>query len=222
MSDLKKHSILKIIAGILFIMTMSVTAFPWWYANHSGRGFDGDGESSISLEDYVIEGAGYFLDSYANTLVFMKKTELSGREGMDYQESALLLDRALKSMEQANNTYIHLKELADGTPYNPGVIDALKRFDYDAFRETNGLDIHDRIFARVMEHLGKGDIRSIYGDIIVDTGNILNLLKRVKEQVDAGLFPSSADVWKLQRTYSDSLRFGQCVARVFEIILAAN
>jgi hypothetical protein len=56
----------------------------------------------------------------------------------------------------------------------------------------------------------------------VDTGNIPDLLKRVKEQVDAGVFPSSADVWKLERTYSDSLRFGQCVARVFEIILAAN
>jgi hypothetical protein len=214
--------ILKKAAGILFIIALTVNAFPRWYVNGSDRGFEDPGKSSaaISLEAYVVQGAGYFLDSYAHTLLFMKKLEWSGKNGAVDPESALLLDNALKSMELAHDAFSELKRLADTTPYNTAVIDALCKFDYDDFRAAYGIE--DKTFDRVRYYLSNGDIRSVYGDIVTDTGTIVKLLKEIKEQVDTGAFPSTWDVWKLDRTYSAAERFGQYTARVFDAIGTMN
>lgn len=216
--EMNWKKILKKAAGFLFIIALTVNAFPHWLANGSGRGFEDPGESSaaISLEDYVVQGAGYFLDSYAHTLLFMKKLEWSGKNGAVDPGSVPLLDRALKSMELAHHAFSQLKRLADITPYNAAVIDALCKFDYDGFRAAYGIE--DKTFDRVRDYLSKGDIRSVYGDIVTDTGTIIELLKEIKEQVDAGVFPSTWDVWKLDRTYSAAERFGQHTARVFDAI----
>lgn len=218
MNIIKKRFFLEMAAVILITAVLGVDAFPHWYVNGSGKGFDGPGENSaaVSLEAYVVEGAGYFLDSHAHTLLFMKKLEWSGKNGMVDAEAALLLDNALNSMEQAHAIFSELKGLADTTPYNTAVTDALRKFDYDAFRAAHGID--DKIFDRVRDCLGKGDIRSVYGDIVTDTGTIIELLKRVKDRVDAGVFPSNWEVWKLDRAYSDSQRFGQYVSRVFDAV----
>ncbi len=215
---MNRKKILKKAAGILFIFALSVNAFPHWLANGSGKGFEDPGESSaaVSLESYVVEGAGYFLDSYAHTLLFMKKLEWSGKTGVVDAESILLLDRALKSMELAHDAFSQLKRRADTTPYNTAVTDALRKFDYDGFRAA--YDIRDKTFDTVRDYLSKGDIRSVYGDIVTDTGTIIKLLKEIKEQVEAGTFPSTWDVWKLDRTCSAVERFGQHTARVFDAI----
>lgn len=222
MKIIKKRFFLEMAAVILVTAVLGIDAFPRWVANTSGKGFDGPGENSaaISLEAYVVEGAGYFLDSHAHTLLFMKKLEWNCKSGMVDAEAALLLDKALKSMEQAHAAFSELKRLADTTPYNTAVTDALRKFDYDAFQAAYGID--DKIFDRVRDCLGKGDIRSIYGDIVTGTGKIIQLLNRVKDRVDAGVFPSNWDVWKLDRAYSDSQRFGQYVSRVFDTVEVGN
>jgi hypothetical protein len=215
---IKKRFFLEMAVVILMTAVLGIDAFPRWYVNGSGKGFDDPGENSaaVSLEAYVVEGAGYFLDSHAHTLLFMKKLEWGGKNGLVDAEAAPLLDSALKSMEKAHATFIELKGLADTTPYNTAVTDALRQFDYDAFRAAYGIE--DKTFDRVREYLGKGDIRSVYGDIVTDTGTIIELLNRVKDRVDAGVFPPNREVWMLDRAYSDSQRFGQYVSRVFDAL----
>jgi hypothetical protein len=70
----------------------------------------------------------------------------------------------------------------------------------------------------VRETLVKGDIRAVYGLIITDAETIIKRLNQVKSQVDAGAFPSTWDVWQLDRAYSDSARFGQYVSRIFDAL----
>jgi hypothetical protein len=215
---MKSKLVVKTFVGILFIVWLGTSAFPVWYVNKSGGGFVDPGVStaSVGLEDYVVKGAGYFLESYADTLLFMKKLEVGAENSLKDADTALLLDTALKNMEQAHKTYLELKRLADITPYNTAVTDALIKFNYDGFQAAYSID--DRVFDRVRETLGKGDIRAVYGLIIIDAETIIKRLNRVKSQVDAGAFPSTWDVWQLDRAYSDSARFGQYVSRIFDAL----
>ncbi|MDQ1355074.1 MAG: hypothetical protein QG657_5383 [Acidobacteriota bacterium] len=215
---MKSKKFLRMFVGILFIVWLGSSAFPWWTINRSGSGFEAPSglTATINLENYVVQGAGYFLDSYANTLLFMKKLELGGESSLKEADTSLLLDVALKNMEQANKTYLELKRLADITPYNVSAIDGLMKFDYENFRTV--YDIEDKSFDRARAFLGKGDIRAIYGAMVYDTETILKLLLRVKAQLLAGTFPSTWDVWKLDRAYSDTARFGQYVSRIFDAL----
>lgn len=219
---MKSKIFLRMFVGILFILVLGSSAFPWWTVNRSGSGFEEPigTVAAISIENYVVNGAGYFLDSYAHTLLFMKKLELGGESSVKDTDTVLLLDTALKVMEQAHKTYLELKSLADATPYNISVIDGLIKFDYDNFRTVYGIE--DKNFDRARDYLGKGDIRSVYGALVSDTEIIIRLLLKVKAQVSAGTFPSTWDVWKLDRAYSDTARFGQYVSRVFDSLDAAG
>lgn len=219
---MKSKPLIKVFIGILFILTLGSAAFPCWLANGSGRGYEEPlGKYTAgSFEGYVAEGAGYFLDSYAHMLLFMKKLEVGGENSVKDTDTALLLDAALKSMEQAYKTYVELKRQADATPYNLAVIDGLLKFDYENFRTAYGIE--DKSFDRARDYLGKGDIRSVYGAMVADTEIIFRLLLRVKTQVSAGTFPSTWDVWKLDRAYSDTARFGQYVSRVFDAMDGAG
>jgi hypothetical protein len=209
----KKYSILRVLLGIIMIIFLNLNSFSWWYANHTNNAYGGDGESSPAMSGLIIDGAGYFLESYANTLIFMKKIEWSGKTALDYNELKNLVDKALDNMKSANETYVFLKQAADAAPYNPAVIDALKHFDYDGFKEANSLN--GDIFNQVKGYLVKGDIRGAYARILLDTENLIILLERIKVQVDAGDFPVIGDVWNLNHAYSQSLLFGHYLSRVF-------
>jgi len=119
-------------------------------------------------------------------------------------------------MEQARYTYKLLKETADNTPYNPAVIEALKDFNYDLYRETNGLN--KEIFTGVKSYLSSGRVTGIYGKLLADMGIMVDLLQTVKKSIDKNLFPPVGAVRQLNHTYSTSLLFGQYVASIFEAL----
>lgn len=219
MGHQKTKTMSRIIIGVLILILFKFNTFSVWYVNGSEGGFVGSGDENdtgTTIGDYVVDGAGYFLESYTNILDFMKKVEWSQKQVVSNDELVKLLDTALDNMKQANQTYIGLKQLADTTPYNYAVIDALKSFDYDGFQVEKNLN--DGIFTGVRNYLAKGDIRGIYGKIIADTEQIVVLLNRVKENVNAGVFPPLKETWKLNQSYSQSLLFGQYIAQIFDCI----
>jgi hypothetical protein len=219
MSDLKNFKILRILLVITALLIFTTNSFSLWYANGSGGAYggsgDGDGLGATSgqIDQYIVEGAGYFLDSYSYTLQFMRKVELADHQGLNYPELSQLLDTALVNMQQAMDTYKLLKETADITPYNPEVIEALKNFNYDLYGETNGLN--KEIFAEVKSYLIKGQVREIYGKLLSDMGIMIDLLQKVKKNIDKNQFPPVRTVRQLNQVYSISLLFGQYVAAVF-------
>lgn len=219
---MKNKTVINVFIMIFLLVALSNFAFPWWTVNNSDSAFTEPmgKEVGISLENYIVTGAGYFLDSYAHTLLFMRKLELGGESSVKDEDTLLLLDAALKSITQANQTYLELKRRADNTPYNQPVIEALSTYDYEDFRLANGIE--DKVFDRARDFLAKGDIRSIYGAMVDDTDSICKLLLRVKTQVNAGAFPLTFDVWKLDQAYSGTERFGQYVSRVFDAVTAAG
>jgi hypothetical protein len=122
------------------------------------------------------------------------------------------VDKALKNMESARETYCNLIRIADNTPYNQAIIEKLKSFDYEAFQEENGLNSF--VFSYVKAYLGNGEIRKLYYDFSSTIEKIIGLLKQVKGQIDAGNFTPVKEIWKLNGLFSESLLFGQYVSQV--------
>jgi len=219
MSYLKRKSFIIILLGISFLILINTNAYPWWYINGSGVGYGGGDDSTnesvstTAIGDYIVDGAGYFLDSYDKTLIFMKKAEWYEKQVVSNDELINLLDNALEQMKLAYTTYVSLNQLAYSTPYNPVVIEALKNFNYDGFQAEYNLN--SEIFADVKNYLCKGDIRGVYRKVMWDTAQLIGLLNRVKEKLEAGVFPPLKEVWKLNQAYSQSLLFGQYISQVF-------
>ena len=203
-------------------MMITTNSFSLWVSNGSGTAYDGGGEglntstSTAQIGQYIVEGAGYFLDSYSYMLQFMRKVELADSRELNYPELSQLLDAALVNMQQARDTYKLLKETAGITPYNPEVIEALKGFNYDLYCETNGLN--KEIFTGVKSYLINGRVTEIYGKLLADMDTMIYLLKLIKKYIDINLFPPVKAVRKLNQTYSTSLLFGQYVADIFEAL----
>lgn len=212
MSHLKKFLKLKIIVGIGILVFLSQYTFSHWVVNSLPIIYDGSDDSINSLDNYVIDGAGYFLEAYSNTLLLMKKIEWTGKAGLNTHDMNLLVDNALENIESAREAYVNLTRAADNTPYNPVIIEKLKNFDYDAFQKDNGLN--PGVFSSVKAYLATGDIRKLYYDFSSTVEEISGLLKQVKEQINAGNFAPVKEIWKLNGLFSESLLFGQYVSQV--------
>lgn len=222
MRYLKKFTILRILMVIIALSIFNTNSFSLWVSNGSETAYNGGDEysdtskSTSQISQYIVEGAGYFLDSYSYTLRFMRKVELAGSRELNYPELGQMLDAALVNMQQARDTYILLKETADITPYNPVVIEALKNFNYDLYCEINGLN--KEIFTAVKSYLINGQVTGTYVKLLSDMGPMVDLLQEVKKNINNNLFPPVKAVRKLNQIYSTSLLFGQYVAGVFEAL----
>jgi hypothetical protein len=217
---MKKQTILRIFLVVFTLFFLSVNVFGVIWANDTDTGFDDPGggkAANITIRQYVIEGAGYFLDAYSDTLLFLNKIELAELNGVDYTELSLILTRAIDHMTDARTTYINLKQKADQTPYNQHIITELMNFNYNEFQQVNALNIV--IFEQVTGYLKKGDIRGIYNHLLLDIEDIFNLLIAIKAEVDSHVFPGISNIWQLNHTSSQSLVFGQYVSMVFHDIL---
>ncbi|UCH97374.1 MAG: hypothetical protein JSV88_11125 [Candidatus Aminicenantes bacterium] len=212
---------MKRIILIMVLMTALFTGqlFAFVYANHSCGAYnacesDGYRGAGSSIGVLIIEGAGYFLKSHSEMLMLLNKVELSELTGPDYPGMQTLVNNALDNMEKASETYKNLIAAAKETPYNPEVITKLIMFDYETFRETNGLN--KDIFSRIKKYLAKGDVTGVYVLLESDMALIIQQLKVVQSSMDAGVFPGISLLWRLNQKYSESLLSGQYTAEVFE------
>ena len=218
---------------ILFIMVcvfvlFNIKSFAAVWGNWSDCSYRGEcdgGEATslimvpmnTSMHMYIVEGAGYFLNSHSNFQAFLSRVEMSEINGADFNELREILYKTIEDMEKAREAYYNLKIKADNTPYKENVIDELRAFDYDSFREANGLI--PLIFEKVKGYLSKGDVRGVYANGLSNTETILEKLYTVKESVDADQFPDIKDLWRLSQFYSENQGFGQYTSEVFRTIL---
>ncbi|MCX6584535.1 MAG: hypothetical protein NT166_30560 [Candidatus Aminicenantes bacterium] len=216
-----KQIVLTVTLGILVSFIFTGNLLSLVIANESQRGFDNPPvapgvagiEISSTIENYVLRGAGYFLNGYADTLLFLNTVELAKLEGLQYDSLTKIIGDAAADMENAYTTYAALVQEAAQTPYNPDVIRQLEILDYKGFMEKNNLN--PVIFKKVEGYLSKGNVRGVYYYLYTAVESILPVQYRVKAAVEAGKFPAVADLWLLGQTYSETLLFGQYVAQIF-------
>jgi hypothetical protein len=210
----------------IIIITVLMTALftgqllAFMYANGTCKAYDdceqpaGARAAGPSMGVLIMDGAGYFLKSHSYMLMYLNQVELAELYGTDYPGMQVLVKDALDNMQKADETYKSLIAAAKQTPYNPEVIAKLIMFDYDTFRETNGLN--KDIFSRIKKYLVKGDVTGLYVLLEADMASIIEQLRAVKASMDAGALPGISLLWRLNQTYSESLLAGQYIAEVFK------
>jgi hypothetical protein len=225
---IKRYFVLFFLVVCLVLMA-NTSGFALMKANDSDSAFVGGGNkesqnfapdstsTGSAIKDYLIEGAGYFLDSYSETLAFLKQVEVEELQGVDFAQLKVRVANAILYMEKANVAYINLKNLADSTPYNPEIIALLQTFPYTQHRLDSNLI--KSIFKEVQNFLQAGDVRGSYGRMLQDTVDILDVLYTVQTSVNNNQMPDGPSLWTLNQYYSQSLLFGQYMAGVFAEIL---
>lgn len=229
MTIIKSNLLKKLILGSFVLLLFQINIFSFWAINYSQTIFNSNNSttgpsangsiyksSGSSLENYIIQGAANFLDSYNYTLQYMKKTEAMPLEGVNPVELKELLTSALASMKQANESYVSLKNLADRTPYDLDKVIALKGFNYEKYLRNNSKYLNKELFKDVKSYLSDGDVRGIYRKMVSDTAQIIVILNRLISATESGAILCLEDTWKVNQLYSQFLLFGQYVAQIFE------
>jgi hypothetical protein len=213
MTNSKKLTSMALIG--FFLLAVSVVALDARVKiNMSELSFESTGtESTESIGNYIIVGAGYFLNSYSDTLLFLNRVEMSDLDGADYNELQLILYRSMENMNNARKTYSRLREIAGRTPYKQDIVKRLMTFKYAGLQKEKNLN--RPIFDEVKSYLKNGDTRGIYARALAATEQILQLQQTVNAAIDSGRLPEITDLWRLNQLYSDALLFGQYVSEVF-------
>jgi hypothetical protein len=208
----------KIVAILILLMLVNVTHAAM-ILNYSCTAFTEqcttsvDRSNGITIGEFIVVGGGYFLESHSNMKMLLSQVELSEIRGIDYAQTRDSLYRAIDKMERANTIYLALKNLAEEIEYSPEVVNRLTGFDYDGFREAFALN--PTIFKKVEDLLNKGNVRGIYNEIFIETGNILEQLYMVRDRMEANMFPAVSNLWRINQKYVEVELFGQYVAEVF-------
>jgi hypothetical protein len=211
----------KALMGTFILMIFSMNIFSYILQNGSGQGYpDGDGDKSsvnnISIENYVIQGAGYFLQASSCIQSLLNRVEMQDFNGFYFSELEQLVYRAYFNIILARMAYEQLIQLAESTPYNREFISQLKGFDYRSFMEKNGLNAV--VFNKVREYLEKGDITGSFKHTYSNLCALENLLWAIKKGIEVNQTPELSLLWKLNETCAETSLFGSYAARIFNAI----
>ena len=169
-----------------------------------------------TIKGYVVEGAGYFIESYSDFVLFLNKIEIGELGSLNYNELKMILDKAIGKMEDTKNIYCELKQKADHTPYNPKVINELLAFNYGNFQIKNHL--LEPVYNNVKHYLCRGKIREMYGERISQIERILSIANMIKSKIEVSELPGSSVFHDLNEVCSQSLLFCQYASMVFQEI----
>jgi hypothetical protein len=186
-------------------------------ANYSENSFVNPDIESIPLNIHIVNGAGFFLKSYADTLLLLNRIETADIHGVDYNELQGLVNSAIENMQRVKEAYTNLKQAADRTPYNTGIIIKLLSFDYSGFKQDNGFNPF--VFKRVEYYLGRGDVRGFYGHLLSASVDISTRLDTIKASIDAARFPGIENLWRINQVFSQTVLFGQYGSSIFKNVL---
>jgi hypothetical protein len=229
---MNKQSFLKLIMGIfLSIGIMISSLFPYIWGNYTGSTFYGPGSmpglsnpfsgTGNGLTDSAIAtGAGYFLKAYSDFLLFSNRIEISGQNGIDYSDLSSIINDAVSNLEQTAKVYGTLNRYASITPYNTIIIDKLMRFDYDSFCKERSFNPF--IYLKVRGFLSTGNVRGLYSQISIDIDGMLTRLYDIKKSVDEKRFPAIKRIWEVNRSFAETLLFGQYTSEIFDAIININ
>ncbi len=218
MKDQQKVRVpLRISLMVTFLLIISAFGFSRIKLNGSPIAFASQTLTGVLVNQYVIEGASYYLKSQSAYLDLLHRVEVFETAPGSFEGLLLVTDEAIKLMEYAIVSYTQLKQWADITPYNEDVLASLKDFNYKKFQQEKGLN--PDIFWKVRVFLKDGDICGIYDKMLLDSKHILSLLNNIKADLAIDKIPGNYSLWNLNQMYLESLIFDQYVAMVFYAIM---
>ena len=215
---MKAKLIIAILAGMI-VLTMN--AYPYVYSNGSGRGYEGVGNSAIAIENpietYVIQGAGYFLNTGTAVYQMLAMVEMQDSQGLDLIALDKATDSAITNIGKAIETYELLIKTAEATPYNDEVQAKLKSFNYEAFAKEYSLN--GASFADATMFLRRGDITGLYKSTHTRLKEIAGLLHSLKNDLSNRQIPLIDSFRRLNDAFAETSLLGSYTAQVFSAII---
>jgi hypothetical protein len=210
--------LMKIVFGTIILLTITAAySYSYVMGNFSEYSFDNSDVESTPLNISIVNGAGFFLKSYSDTLLLLNRIEIADNNGVDYNELEGLVNSAIENMKRARESYANLKQAADRTPYNPLMITKLRSFDYNGFQQANGFNPF--VFKQVEYYLGKGDVRGFYGHLLSASVDMLRRLDTIKASIASTRFPEIENLWRINQVFSQTILFGQYGSSIFKNLL---
>lgn len=217
MGKISKKLLIGISASLIVLFIISNFSYSRIMGNYGENSFSNPDDESTPLNVHIVNGAGFFLNSYADTLLFLNRIELADTYGIDYNEIEGLVNAAIENMQRAKEAYSNLKQAAERTPYNPVMITKLRSFDYSEFQQANGFNPF--VFERVGYYLGKGDVRGFYGHLLSASVDMLRRLDTIKSSIAAARLPEIENLWRINQVFSHTILFGQYGSSIFKNVL---
>ena len=223
MRSKNKRFISKVLVGIIILVGFTICGFSFICHNGAG-GVYGSGSSTgsstsggeintISIEDSIVEGGGYYLKANSAIQTLLQMVEWQEIQGMDYNEFQHVLDIAISNMHSAIFAYQRLIFKAEVTPYNEDVLQKLSEFDYQSFMEENRLNHY--IFGEVEEYLKYGNITGIFQRTYFNFFDIANRLYVIDAGISQNKLPDITIFRELNESAAELSIFGSYTARVF-------
>jgi len=210
-----------IIAIVIGVIALTVNVYPYIACNGSGIGYDGVGKSAIvissPIEGYVIQGAGYFLNTGSAVYQLLTMVELQDSQGLDINALEKVADNAIVNIEKAAETYELLIKAAEATPYNDEVQAKLKSFDYEAFAKEYGLTGTE--FFEAAMFLRRGDITGLYKRTHTRLKEIAGLLHSIIYDISNRQMPLIDSFRRLNNAFAETSLLGSYTAQVFSAII---
>jgi len=166
-----------------------------------------------SIEYYIMEGGGYYLEADTHIQALLKLVELKDIQGINYFEMIYRADSAWYYLTQAADNYEKLIGLAENTPYNQTAQEKLRIFDYDTFAANRHLN--GEVFSVLKQYLQNGNITGILQHTYVNIKSLVDIINKIRVSLYQYRMPSLSLFWQLNENQAASSLLGSYTARVF-------
>jgi len=200
----------------LGILSYPIVIFNWGDKPYTGTTVKTSGAGSGTgdiMASLIQTGAGYVLKAHSDFWLVLNKVEMSDPEALNYTELTTLVMSTRTSLASAISTYKNLKMLADSMPYDPGMIEVLMQFDYNALNASR--PHNQSVWGEVKQFLITGDVRGVFTKSLSTLEEIYRMVDTVYYSVSNKVYPDIKALWSLGTLFSDSHLFGQYSAEVF-------
>jgi hypothetical protein len=204
---------------IFAVLLMVPNVYGFWSYNLSCQAFLDQCENgglkiaTLSLDQLIIDAAGFYIKSTSDYQLLLREIELSAIYGVDFSAFREHINKAIDNMELANATYFQIWQTSKNLQYAPITREKLRQFDYTTYQAANSLN--SVIFRQVADLLKAGDVRGTYERAYNTTREILEGLKTLKISVNKKKLPKIPDCWRINQLYLEAELFGQYVSEVF-------
>lgn len=227
-----KKRILQLVIGLVLIYISSAYLNAFWALNDPWngksprsniRGLSGNSApnflqsaSESQIGDLIVNSASNLLQSASEAFLFMNEVEIAGQSGPNINAALQRIDLAAAKVAQALSDVMNIIAIDREIGYDAQRTSSLKAFDYIGFARANGLN--QEIMAQVTVYLAKGNILGFHQQHGRNLVALLNILNRIKDDLNAGKLSENKVLWSLLHQYNATMMFANYASLVFYTI----
>lgn len=203
--------------GVSLIILAAPGMFACIAANDVAAPFEDSGK--IVIENSVTEGSKAFFKGKASIMHLLSEGESACQGTFNVASSLTFTNDAIMNLEKARGFYIEAHNMGKAVGYVKARQDKLKNLNYGLLASERG--IRGPAWDRVIAFMRNGDVVGFYNRMSGDIDDILVCLYAIKDKLEQGVQPETAEYWTLLQKMSEVSMFGNYATmigrRAFEL-----